>query len=143
VDMRVARRDEDYKAPPKKPAKPFSGSGQRLGSPTVSISSSSSAPPQAAPSSSSPLRARQLELDESLPITSIQIRMGDGTRMLARFNHTHVIRDIREFINASRVGEASRNYVLQTTFPTKDLIDETLTLVEASLLNSVVIQRYI
>ncbi len=32
VDVRVARRlDEDYKAPPKKPAKPFSGTGQRLG----------------------------------------------------------------------------------------------------------------
>lgn len=32
VDVRVARRlDEDYKPPPKKPAKPFSGSGQRLG----------------------------------------------------------------------------------------------------------------
>ncbi|CAG8443709.1 11253_t:CDS:10 [Ambispora leptoticha] len=120
VDMRVSRKlEEDYKPPPKKPAKPFSGSGRRLG------------------------RTRQLEIDESLPVTSLQIRMADGTRMVARFNHTHTIRDVREFINASRVGEANRNYVLQTTFPTKDLKDETLTLTQASLISSVIVQRYI
>lgn len=32
VDMRVARKlDEDYRPPPKQPAKPFSGAGNRLG----------------------------------------------------------------------------------------------------------------
>ncbi|CAJ0638926.1 3703_t:CDS:2 [Entrophospora sp. SA101] len=94
VDVRVSRRlDEDYKPPPKKPTRPFSGSGQRLGS------------------------IREFEVDESLPITSLQIRLADGTRMLARFNHTHTVNDIRNFINASRVGEAQRNYLLQTSFP--------------------------
>ncbi|CAG8499843.1 2591_t:CDS:10 [Dentiscutata erythropus] len=126
VDIRVERRlDEDYKPPPKQPIKPFSGSAQRLGSPTPTVATSST-----------PV------IDESLPITSIQIRLGDGTRMLARFNHTHTVADIRNFINASRVGEATRNYVLQTTFPSKDLKDELQTLTEASLLNAVVVQRY-
>ncbi|CAJ0912507.1 16611_t:CDS:2, partial [Entrophospora sp. SA101] len=119
VDVRVSRRlDEDYKPPPKKPTRPFSGSGQRLGS------------------------IREFEVDESLPITSLQIRLADGTRMLARFNHTHTVNDIRNFINASRVGEAQRNYLLQTSFPVNDLNDGSQTLEEASLLNSVVIQRY-
>nr|CAG8461832.1 1195_t:CDS:2 [Entrophospora candida] len=120
VDVRVSRRlDEDYKPPPKKPTRPFSGSGQRLGS------------------------IREFEVDESLPITSLQIRLADGTRMLARFNHTHTVNDIRNFINASRVGEAQRNYILQTSFPVNDLNDGSQTLEDASLLNSVVIQRYI
>uniref|UniRef100_A0A1D1XUV3 UBX domain-containing protein 1 n=1 Tax=Anthurium amnicola TaxID=1678845 RepID=A0A1D1XUV3_9ARAE len=145
VDVRVARRlDEDYKPPPKKPSKPFSGSGQRLGSPTPTVITSST--PGAYPSTSSshePAPPAQLEIDESLPITSIQIRLGDGTRMLSRFNHTHTIGDIRNFINASRVGEAQRNYILQTTFPSRDLKDEKQTLLDASLLNSVVVQRYI
>jgi len=145
VDVRVARRlDEDYKAPPKKPAKPFSGAGQRLGSvvPTVITSDTPGAYPSTSSSEPKP-RARELEIDETLPITPIQIRLGDGTRMLARFNHTHTVGDIRNFINASRVGEAQRDYVLQTTFPPKDLKDEGQSLFDASLLNSVVVQRYL
>jgi len=146
VDVRVARKlEEDYKPPPKQPPKPFSGTGQRLGSPTPAVITSST--PGAYPSTSSSSepapRARELEIDESLPITSIQIRLGDGTRMLARFNHTHTVGDIRNFINAARIGEAQRNYILQTTFPSRDLKDETQSLSDASLLNSVVVQRYI
>ncbi|CAG8514580.1 1366_t:CDS:10 [Paraglomus brasilianum] len=143
VDMRVARRlDEDYKPPPKKPSLPFSGSGQRLGSIVGAVATSSSV---SSPASSATPTQRQTEfqLDESLPTTSIQVRLGDGTRMVARFNHTHTIGDIRNFINASRAGEASRGYILQTTFPTKELTDESQTLTDASLLNSVVVQRYI
>ncbi|CAG8641774.1 1534_t:CDS:10 [Funneliformis caledonium] len=145
VDVRVARRlDEDYKSPPKKPAKPFSGAGQRLGSLTPNVITSDTSVTYPSTSSSEPTqRARELEIDESLPITSIQIRLGDGTRMLARFNHTHTVGDIRNFINASRVGEAHRDYILQTTFPPKDLKNEAQTLTDASLLNSVVVQRYI
>ncbi|CAG8713417.1 12435_t:CDS:2, partial [Acaulospora morrowiae] len=140
--------DEDYKPPPKKPAQPFSGSGQRLGSPAPQIISSSTPgtyPPTLTTSSvtgTSTQRGYELEIDESLPITSIQIRLGDGTRMLARFNHTHTIGDIRNFINASRVGESSRSYILQTAFPSKELKDESQTISSASLLNAVVIQRY-
>ncbi|CAG8538659.1 414_t:CDS:10 [Paraglomus occultum] len=143
VDMRVARRlDEDYKPPPKKPSAPFSGSGQRLGSLVTAVATSSSASSSA--SSASPTqRPTEFQVDESLPTTSIQVRLGDGTRMVARFNHTHTIGDIRNFINASRAGEASRDYTLQTTFPTKELTDESQTLTDASLLNSVVVQRYI
>ncbi|RIA96570.1 hypothetical protein C1645_796124 [Glomus cerebriforme] len=145
VDVRVARRlDEDYKPPPKK-SKPFSGAGQRLGSPTpVVINSTPGAYPSTSSSSEPAPRIRELEIDESLPTTSIQIRLGDGTRMLSRFNHTHTVGDIRNFINAyvSFFGEAQRNYILQTTFPPRDLKDETQTLIDASLLNSVVIQRY-
>ncbi|CAI2189232.1 20019_t:CDS:10 [Funneliformis geosporum] len=144
VDVRVARRlDEDYKPPPKKPAKPFSGTGQRLGSLTPNVITINTPGTFPSTSSSEPTpRARELEIDESLPITSIQIRLGDGTRMRTRFNHTHTVGDIRNFINASRVGEEHRDYILQTTFPPKDLKNEQ-TLIDASLLNSVVIQRYI
>ncbi|KAF9102476.1 hypothetical protein BGX29_004558 [Mortierella sp. GBA35] len=117
VDMRVAKRtDEDYKEPPKAPPKAFEGSGNRLGSVALNV-------------------------DESQPVTSVQIRLADGTRMVARFNHTHTINDIRGFINASRAGESSRPYVLQTSFPKKDLEDVTQTIKDAGLLNSVVLQR--
>ncbi|KAF9130267.1 hypothetical protein BGW39_003277 [Mortierella sp. 14UC] len=144
VDMRVAKRtDEDYKEPPKAPPKAFEGAGNRLGSVASPITSSSSTPgsfPGAA-SSAAPPPPRSLQIDETQPITSIQIRLADGTRMVARFNHTHTINDIRGFINASRAGEASRPYVLQTSFPKKDLDDVSQTIKDAGLLNAVVLQR--
>ncbi|KAK3844103.1 MAG: hypothetical protein J3R72DRAFT_438919 [Linnemannia gamsii] len=143
VDMRVAKRtEEDYKEPPKAPPKAFEGSGNRLGSVSSPISSSSSTPgsfPGAESVSAPP--PRSLQIDEAQPVTSIQIRLADGTRMVARFNHTHTINDIRGFINASRAGEASRPYVLQTTFPKKDLEDASQTVKDAGLLNAVVLQR--
>ncbi|KAF9989007.1 hypothetical protein BGZ75_007917 [Mortierella antarctica] len=153
VEMRVAKRmDEDYQEPPKAPPKAFEGTGNRLGS--VASSGSGSNTPGAFPgdqsssSSSSASQAsvpvpRSLEIDESQPVTSIQIRLADGTRMVARFNHTHTINDIRGFINASRAGEGSRPYVLQTTFPKKDLEDVTQTVKDAGLLNAVVLQRLV
>ena len=39
-------------------------------------------------------------VDDSQPVTKLQIKLADGTRMVARFNHTHTIADVRRFINA-------------------------------------------
>ncbi|RKO88010.1 hypothetical protein BDK51DRAFT_51660 [Blyttiomyces helicus] len=153
VEVRVAHRlQEDYKPPPPKPAAPFSGSGNRLGGITPDSSTPPSevilpgAFPGTAPSSTSgivPSSVPILSVDDSLPITSVQIRLGDGTRLIAKFNHTHTVGDIRRFINASRPGEAGRNYNLQTTFPNRDLTDVNATLASAGLLNSVLLQRYV
>ncbi|KAF8973462.1 hypothetical protein BGZ46_009836 [Entomortierella lignicola] len=141
VEMRVVtRREEDYKEPPKAPPKPFEGTGNRLGS-VASPTTPGSFPESS--SSSAPPPPRSLEIDESQPVTSIQIRLADGSKMVARFNHTHTVNDIRGFINASTAGESSRNYVLQTTFPKKDLVDVQQTLKDAGLLNAVVLQRYL
>jgi hypothetical protein len=41
-------------------------------------------------------------VDESKPTTSLQLRLADGSRMVARFNTTHTVGDIRRFIHVSR-----------------------------------------
>ena len=83
-----------------------------------------------------------LILDEALPSTSIQLRLSDGTRMIAHFNYHHTITDIRAFIEASRPG-GSTNYQLQMMgFPPKQLNDPMQTIEQAGLANSVVIQKY-
>ncbi|KAI1318115.1 hypothetical protein EDD11_007167 [Mortierella claussenii] len=146
VEMRVAKRmEEDYKEPPKAPPKPFEGTGNRLGSVASTLASTPGSFPGGEGSSSgaAPAPPRSLSIDESQPVTSIQIRLADGTRMVARFNHTNTINDIRGFINASRAGESSRAYVLQTSFPKKELEDVQQTIKDAGLLNSVVLQRYL
>ncbi|RUP44884.1 hypothetical protein BC936DRAFT_148897 [Jimgerdemannia flammicorona] len=154
VDVRVARRlDEDYVPPPKAPPKPFEGAGHRLGSPVPNIvssstlgaypnaSSASASSSSAAPTAARP-QARQFAVNDSEPVTTLQIRLADGTRLVSKFNHTHTVADVRNFINASRAGEASRLYTLHTNFPTKELADEAQTVKDAGLLNAVVVQRY-
>jgi len=133
--------EDDYTEPPKAPPKAFDGTGNRLGS-VASPSAGSNTPGSFPGASSEPIPVpRSLQIDESQPVTSIQIRLADGTRMVARFNHTHTINDIRGFINASRAGESSRPYMLQTSFPKKDLDDVSQTIKDAGLLNAVVQQR--
>lgn len=148
----VDKSHEDY-APPKVVVKPFTGSGQKLGNtpsaavdPTPHAAAASAAPP-AAPS-----------IDASQPSTSLQIRLADGTRLVAKFNVTATIGNVRAFIDAyemmasgidllfiflllisARVG--SKAYTLQTPMPIVVLSDNSKTLKELGLLNATIIQK--
>lgn len=51
------------------------------------------------------------------------------------------ISDIRLFIVDARPAMAATSFVLMTTFPNKELADESQTLKEANLLNAVIVQR--
>jgi UBX domain-containing protein 1 len=100
VELRVARRtDEKYTPPPPAPMKPFGGSGQRLGSPAPTPSSS--AQPAAAPATRAPNPTNvAFEIDDAQPTTTLQIRLIDGQRVSARFNTSHTVADIRRWIDA-------------------------------------------
>lgn len=145
VELRVAKRtNEEYVAPPKKPAKPFSGTGNMLGGSSSSTSASQTTQASAAPGPATVAPATvPFEVDSSKPVTTIQVRLGDGSRVRAQFNQeTHTVADIRRWINASNPGMASRPYVLMTAFPNKELTDETITIKDADLMGSVVTQKW-
>ncbi|KAI9476384.1 MAG: hypothetical protein EXX96DRAFT_576984 [Benjaminiella poitrasii] len=143
VEVRVVKKqDEDYTPPPKSPPKPFQGVGNRLGSPaSFAASPSSSSTPGAFPVTNDSNNGVAPTVDQNQPTTNIQIRLGDGSKLVAKLNHTHTIADIRQYIEANQ-STASRPYILQTTFPVKVLSDDTQTVKEAGLLNSVIVQRY-
>uniref|UniRef100_A0A8C6SPF1 NSFL1 (p97) cofactor (p47) n=1 Tax=Neogobius melanostomus TaxID=47308 RepID=A0A8C6SPF1_9GOBI len=82
-----------------------------------------------------------VSLDTSAPVTNIQIRLADGGRLVQRFNHTHRVSDLRSFVVAARPVMAAQEFVLMTTFPNKELSDESQTLQQANLLNAVIVQR--
>ncbi|KAK6918821.1 UBX domain [Dillenia turbinata] len=111
---------EDRAIPVYEPEKrqfPFQGVGRTLGS-----GSSATATGEA----------------EVAPLSYLQfhLRLADGTRMIARFNHQHRISDIRAFIDASR-PDGTRTYQLQTMgFPPKQLTDPNQTIEEAETIAS-------
>ncbi|KIY66496.1 SEP-domain-containing protein [Cylindrobasidium torrendii FP15055 ss-10] len=154
VELRVDRRiDQDYVRPARTGG--FFGSGNRLGAPVPEAGPSSSSSPMpgsfaSAPASSSsgstPAGAQPLtkfEVDQSLPMTSIQVRLADGTRIVCRMNLSHTVGDIRNFINASRPENRAREYTIGTTFPNKTLEDNNATIESAKLQNSVIVQRWV
>ncbi|KAK3591874.1 hypothetical protein CHS0354_005078 [Potamilus streckersoni] len=148
-------RNEDF-VKPKVPIKAFAGEGHMLGSPVPNMVTKGSAVAPAsvtainmgtkgsavAPTSAT-VTARELsvDIDESKPTTSLQIRLADGSRLVAKFNHNHKVRDVRRYIISSRPQYASSVFVLMTTFPNKELTNENETLEEGKLLNAVIVQK--
>ncbi|GBE88893.1 UBX domain-containing protein [Sparassis crispa] len=163
VELRVVKRlQDDFVPSAKVQARTFSGHGHRLGSPVPSFapapaasgsSSGGGAMPGSFPLSTSrspapPAAERssintRFEVNQTLPTTSVQIRLADGTRMVCRMNLSHTVGDIRNFINASRPENNTRPYTIQTTFPTRILEDDAQTVEAAGLVNSVVVQRWV
>jgi len=94
-------RHEDFK----RQAAPqtFKGSGQKLGSPVGNIvmnkdpvASAAVAPGDVANQEASARDA--INLNAEAPLTTLQIRLADGSRLAAQFNLTHTVSDIRRFI---------------------------------------------
>ncbi|EEH42695.1 hypothetical protein PABG_11873 [Paracoccidioides brasiliensis Pb03] len=127
VDVEIKQHDEKY-VKPKPKYKPFSGSGQRLGSPTPGPTQSpSSAPATALPAAEAEQQSPGPEgpkIDESQPTVTFQIRLGDGTRLVTRFNTTNTIGDVYSFVTASSPASRQRPWVLMTTFPSMELTDK-------------------
>ena len=128
VDVQLVKHDENYKALPKK-YKPFSGSGNRLGSPTPGASSSTAAPAAASQPSASTVPVEPV-IDASQPTVALRLQLANGTRLPARFNTTSTIGDVYTFVNQAAPGSSERPWVLATTFPNKDHTDKSLVLGE-------------
>uniref|UniRef100_A0A8B9F2U7 UBX domain-containing protein 2B n=1 Tax=Amazona collaria TaxID=241587 RepID=A0A8B9F2U7_9PSIT len=137
VNLDMEDHQEQEYVKPRLRFKAFSGEGQKLGSLTPEIVSTPSSPEE---EEKSILDAPVL-IDDSMPSTKIQIRLADGSRLIQRFNQTHRIKHIRDFIIQSRPAFAATDFVLVTTFPNKELTDESLTLQEADILNTVILQQ--
>jgi UBX domain-containing protein 1 len=132
--VNLVRSQREYEAPTEPKYKAFVGAGHKLGE---------SAPAVASPLASSAAASGPSNwagADPVLPRTSIQLRLADGSRMVAEFNLTHTVGDIRRFIRASR-PDMSTMYRLATAFPAAQLEDDSVTIEAAGLANSVVIQK--
>lgn len=132
-------RHEDY-VKRSAPFKAFKGSGQTLGSPAPNVVES--APAAAGNNAENEKKAvSSLEVDESQPTTNLQIRLADGSRLSARFNQSHTIDNVRQYITNARPQYATQNFALMTTFPPKELADGSQNLKDAGLLNAAIMQR--
>uniref|UniRef100_A0ACB8GEA2 UBX domain-containing protein 2A n=1 Tax=Sphaerodactylus townsendi TaxID=933632 RepID=A0ACB8GEA2_9SAUR len=135
VDVKVDdKKDEVYTL--KKPVfHAFTGQGYRLGSATPKIIS------KAKQGVDETEKRPTVVLNTSEPITNVQIWLADGTRIVQKFNVTHRISHIRDFIINYQGPRGRSPFTMTTTLPFRELLDESLTLEKANLKNAVVVQR--
>ncbi|ANB12574.1 protein phosphatase regulator SHP1 [Sugiyamaella lignohabitans] len=151
VDVRIVRKMDENYAPPKKLGG-FHGQGNRLGSPvpgdislsnsasssTANLSSSSSVSALGTASGTAP--ASGLGASGDAPV---QIRLGDGRALRARFESTGSVQQLYDYVQSAQSSTEARNFVLQTTFPNKELLDREISLKEAGAVGAVVIQKWV
>ncbi|EDV59684.1 NSFL1 cofactor p47 [Drosophila erecta] len=136
-------RQEDFKRQPA--PQTFKGSGQKLGSPVANVVTEAPtvavalSPGEAANQEASARDA--INLNSDAPSTTLQIRLADGSRLAAQFNLSHTVSDIRRFIQTARPQYSTSNFILVSSFPTRELSDDNSTIEKAGLKNAALMQR--
>ncbi|KAK9891123.1 hypothetical protein WA026_013442 [Henosepilachna vigintioctopunctata] len=122
-----------------KKQKTFGGQGYTLGNPTPSVVGACRSEDKPV---NEQLAKENLKLDSSQPVTSIQIRLADGSRLVAQFNHTHTVGEIRSYILAARPQYATQNFNLMSSYPSK-VLEDSQTITDAGIMNSAIMQKIV
>merc|ERR1712106_495012 len=113
---------------------PFAGKGNMLGAPSPA--------PAAAAGPSRPVRQVQpVVVDTSKPVGNVQVRLGDGSRIVVKLNHDHTVRDVKQEIMA-RQPQEDRQFSLVSMGPPSKVLQDSLGLKEGDLIGSAVMQRF-
>lgn len=131
-DVHVALVDKHTEAYPPMPKATFTGEGVTVGGGPTNPSAVY-AGGEGEPSA--------VSCDMDQPHTKIQIRLADGTRLVAHLNLTHTLADVYAFVRSSTPDR--RPFVLSTTYPRADLVAGPKTIVEAGLSNAVIVKRWV
>ena len=74
-----------------------------------------------------------------ISIICSQVRLADGGRLIVKLNHTNTVSDLRRYITLLR--PEFTDFSLHTTFPNKELTNDSATLKEADILGAAVLMR--
>ncbi|XP_058468641.1 UBX domain-containing protein 2A isoform X1 [Solea solea] len=135
LEISVEDLTEGNYVPKKRAFHPFTGRGYRLGSVAPRVVARSPSVHEDGGSPPIPM----VTLDHALPVTSLQIWLADGRRLVQRFNLSHKINDVQDFV--ARCQRSCPPFVLTTSIPSRELNDKELSLEEADLAHVVIVQR--
>ncbi|KAL0586338.1 hypothetical protein ABG067_003951 [Albugo candida] len=115
----IDKRQEEYQAPPPPQYTAFSGEGQSMGSASSGEGTIFRSGNIAAVES--PV------VDDKKPVTTLQIRLHNGTRLRSTLNLTHTLRDVHAIIEINGTGD--QPYILLEGFPPRPIavsMDDTI-----------------
>ncbi|XP_045518898.1 NSFL1 cofactor p47 [Pieris brassicae] len=144
-EVRVSLEDRRHEECPRVVSKTqaFAGKGHMLGSPTpATVGATVPVASQAGDRAANQRAAQEaVGLNETTPVTTVQFRLADGSRLTGRFNHSHTVEDLYQYVSRAEPAYQIQPFILLTTFPSAELHDRTATLAAANLLNTTVLQR--
>ncbi|KAL3229276.1 UBX domain-containing protein 1 [Nakaseomyces bracarensis] len=139
VDVNVHKKLEESYQPPKRKIEGFQGKGQRLGSPIpgdVEISTEPATAPVAKEETKPDIH------EKPKGDTSIQIRYASGKREVLHCDGSDTISFLYDHV-AEHTDDKSRQFNLNHAFPIQPIEKSQISVKEAGLANSVVVQRWI
>ena len=83
----------------------------------------------------------EVKLDETQEVATVQIRLHDGKTLKVKLNHSHTVGYLRRFVTTARPDLANRPFSLRTSFPSKELDDDDLSIKDAGLIGAAVLLR--
>merc|ERR1719410_1667659 len=87
-------------------------------------------------------RPSPVTVDPSKPKGNIQIRLGDGGRLVVSLNHTHTLRDLKQEIKAKQPSEDGRDFNLVSMGSPGTVFSElNKSISELGLISTAVLQR--
>merc|ERR1711962_1473853 len=93
-------------------------------------------PPSAGPA------PKPVNVDSSKPTGNIQVRLGDGGRIVVTLNTFHTVAHIRQQVRSKQPQE-TRDFDLVTLGPPPKVLEDDLVLQEGNLIGSAVMQRFL
>lgn len=125
-------------AAPQQPAHiPFSGEGFSLAGSKSGDSNSNGA------GSFMVIGRDQAVVDKSQPTTKIQVRLGNGKRVVGVFNQSNTVADLYVFVEKNSCTPGKGFNLVTVAPPVRTLVEMDMTLADAKLLNSVVSQKFV
>jgi UBX domain-containing protein 1 len=112
IKIDLKREHRDFEEP--KGLKAFSGAGNKLTATETSTLTNTTTLSE----------VDKWEVDENAPQTSIQIRLANGDRLVAKFNLTHTVAHIRDFIRKAKGDESACKQLRLAGFPPEKLDDD-------------------
>ena len=79
-------------------------------------------------------------MDTSKPMTTIQVKLTEGGRLIVKLNENSTIGDLRNYVYLVR-PETPENISIHTTFPNKEHTDNSATLKDSGLLGAAIFIR--
>ena len=132
-------KDRPYEAPKVK-VKPFQGSGNVLGNIAPAVAASTPAASSSSPAVSEAEAQKKVNVDSTKPMTTLQVRLSSGGRLVVKMNESNTISDLRRYIRLVK-PEAPLSFSLHTTFPNKELAEDSATLKDAGVLGAAILMR--
>merc|ERR1719162_2960175 len=83
---------------------------------------------------------KRVNVDTSKTMTTLQVRLMCGGRLIVKLNDSNTISDLRQYIRLLK-PDTPPNFSLHTTFPNKEHTDDSATLKDAGLLGAAILMR--